>query len=286
MTNRLSLKLLIIAALLMPLGARAATVSDTYTHSTRFWRNSVAADFDLGYQFSLGVEGDVLEHDDFARHVYILRAPLTWRTTIFDVTLKPFWSPDNANGSSFHGGRAAFSFVTDQNDVENSTTRTYVSVGYGAQKADVYKTSSAETDASYRQLAYEGGLILNSSDIYIITMSANIFQYLDGISDVQSVKTTMSQEELADLGSIDYTLGLPRGSAGIKMGWNSRESRSSNFISYRYVDMYNEPHFHTVMASSTVALNGWFALNITYNHIFMKEQSDRDIISGGVIFNF
>ncbi|MDR1124057.1 MAG: hypothetical protein LBL61_05660 [Elusimicrobiota bacterium] len=261
-------------------------VSDTYTHSSAFWRNNISAYAQPAYALSLGAEFDLTEHKDFYNHIYALRLPVTLSTgDDTQFALRPFYYPDNANGASAWGALAAVKMLVNSDEVENSSTNAQLSLGYAAQKADVDKNGVLARNDDFRQLAY--GLLVNFNyfDIYSFDVAGTVYQYISGIDGVQNVRGVMNQAELADLGTLDYVLGLPDYSAGVKIRWVSSASRSDNYISYRYIDTYNDGGAHLLVAAVMIDTGRDFFINFAYNHIF-RAGADRDLYSAGIMYKF
>ena len=163
-------------------------VSDTHTHSSAFWRNSIAVGARPVYALSLGAEFDLTEHGDFAHHIYALRLPITLRAgEDTQFALRPFYYPDNANGTSAWGAFAAVRMLVNSDELENSRANAQLSAAYAAQKAGVLKNGSLEQNDDFRQLAY--GLLVNFNyfDSYSFDLAGTVYQYLSGIDGVRSV---------------------------------------------------------------------------------------------------
>jgi hypothetical protein len=78
---------------------------------------------------------------------------------------------------------------------------------------------------------------------------------------------------------------LPKFSAGTKISWNSDESRSDNYIAYRYIDFHNAGASHSLLFSSIVNVYKNFFLSLSYNHLF-QSGGDEDIFGAGAILKF
>ena len=281
-------KILFCAALLFAAVPRICgfEVSDSYTHSSAFWRNNISVGVRPVYALSLGAEFDLTEHHDFARHIYALRLPIILRAVEeTQFALRPFYYPDNANGASAWGAQAALRLLVNKDEVENSSTNAQLSIAYAAQEADVLKNNMLKQKDDFRQLAYALTVNFNYFDSYNFDLTGAVYQYLSGIEGVQAVRGVMNQTELADLGTIDYVLGLPDYSAGAKIRWLSSASRSDNYISYRYIQTYNTGGAHSLLLGTMINLGRDLFLNFAYNHIF-RAGADRDLYSGGITYKF
>jgi len=279
-------KLLISAALIFAAANTfALEISDTFIYNSRFWRNNISVMARPYYPLAFGAEFDLISHKDIDNHVYAIRLPVAFRFgEDHALSLHPFYYPDNANGASAWGGKAVFSTVINQDEVDQSKTRADISAAFATQRADVFRNGVLTAQDSFKQAAY--GLNLNFSffDDYSFDMTGNIYQYLSGVKGVKSVFGVMDQAELADLGTLDYTLALANYTAGIKIGWISTVSRSDNFISYRYIDTHNNGGAHSILMSTLVDISGGWYLSFAYNHII--QRGGKDLYAAGIVFKF
>ncbi|MDR1684272.1 MAG: hypothetical protein LBR90_02265 [Elusimicrobiota bacterium] len=265
--------------------ARALSVSDSFIYNSSFWRNNVSVSVRPAYAFAAGAEFELTEHDNFANHVYAFRLPFMLRLRDMGFALKPFYYPGNGNGASALGGKFIFSTDINRDDVNESFSSGYISVAYADNDAPVRRAGS-EVKESFKQLAWEAGVNISFFERYAFEFGGNMYQYLSGIGGVAAVDSVLNQQELADLGTLDYTLGLPKGSAGLKIKWLSSLSRSDNFISYRYIEMYRQKNMHSLLLFSSVNFApGWY-FDLSYNHLFISGQTDRDFYGAAVSLRF
>lgn len=260
----------------------AFSVADNYTHNSRFWRNGAAVSFAPARQFFLGAEFDVTEHKDFDNHIYALRAPFGFMSDAFSIRAVPFFLPDNANGAWAYGGKLMFSTGLKVNEIDGTAAEGYLSAGIVSQKADVLKNGVLTEKDTFVQTAYEAGLLSNFYGVYSFSLSGNVYQYLSGLEGVKAVRGVFNQAELADLGTIDYILGLPRASGGLKVTWRSEENRAETFLSYRYIDMHDANARHSLLISTNVMLSAKASLRLSYNHVFVPNEADSDIYGVGL----
>ena len=262
--------------------AFALSFGDNYTHSSRFWRNSASVYMPVSYAFITGAEFDITEHDDFNNHIYEFRLPLSVQTDDFMLSAVPFVLPDNANGSYAYGGKLLLSTGLKVNEIDLTATEGRISVSAVSQKAGVLKNDVYTEKDTFAQIAYEAGITANYFGAYKLSVVGNVFQFLSGLEGVKGIRGVFNQAELADLGTIDYMLGLPRGSAGARVDWTSQESQTESFISYRYINMHEASTRHSLLVSTNIHINEMTALNFSYNHIFMKRETDIDLFSAGI----
>lgn len=269
-------------------GAFALDVAESFTYSNSFWQNSISASQSLNYFMSIGLNFDLTEHDDVANHIYTFSLPMLIRSDNFGLIFTPFIMPDNANDASAKGAKLSCSFGMKYDELEQTSSHAFLSVGFADQNAYVQKKGELPQKDNFYQLAYEGGLVFNYFDVYLFEISGNIFQYPSGISSVETFGGILDQQNISSLQTLDYIYALPRGSAGLKIGWNSQESRSENTLSYRFIEFYEKdiPAYHSLQFQSSIIITNRLSVILGYNHIFISSKKDRDIFKGVISFKF
>lgn len=270
------------------ISAFALEVAEGFTYNNSFWQNTISATQSLNYLMTIGFDFDLTEHDDVDNHIYTFSLPFAIRAEDFGLIFTPFIMPDNANGASAKGAKLSWTFGVKYDEVEQTSSHAFLSVGFADQNAYLQKKGQLPEKKNFYQLAYEGGLVLDYFNVYIFEISGNIFQYPSGISSVETFGGILDQQNIASLETFDYIYALPRGSAGLKIGWNSQESRSKNMLSYRFIEFYEKEisAYHSVKFQTTMMLNHRLSLILGYNHIFISSQKDKDIVKGVMSFKF
>lgn len=270
------------------ISAFALEVAESFTYNNSFWQNSISATQQLNYFISLGANFDLTEHDDVDNHIYTFSLPFAVRTEGFGLIFTPFITPNNANGASAKGAKLSCTFGVKYDEVENTSSHAFLSVGFADQNAYVSRKGELPKKENYYQLAYEGGIVLDYFNAYLFEISGNIFEYPSGISSVEAFGGILDQQKIASLETLDYIFALPTGSAGLKVGWNSLESRSENILSYRFIEFYEKdmPAYHSVKFQSSMLLTSRLNFIFAYNHIFISSRKDKDIFKGIISFKF
>ena len=266
--------------------ANALDITEGFTYSKTFWQNSVGLSQNINYAMSIGFNFDLTDHEDISNHIYTFSLPLMLRTESFGLFLRPFIIPDNANEADAKGAKLTWTFGLKYDEIEQTSSHAFLSLGFAGQKAYLAKTGELPQKDNFYQLVYEGGIVLDYFNIYLFEISGNVFEYLSGISSVEGIGGVLDQQDIASLDTLTYVLGLPKGSIGLKIGWNSQESKSENYLSYRFIEFYDKQAsaYHSVQASSKIALGTNLFINLAYNHIFISSQKDKDIFKGALLF--
>lgn len=274
------------ALVLLGLGANALEVSEGFTYSKAFWQNSVGVSQDLNYMMNIGFNFDLTKHDDIPNHIYTFSSPLMLRSEYFGLLFRPFFIPDNANEASAYGAKLSCTFGLKYDEIEQTSSHAFLSLAFGTQNAYVVKENQTPQKEDFYQLVYEGGFSWDYFGAYFFEISANAFEYLSGISSVEGLGGVLDQQNLAILETLDYVLGLPKGSAGVKIGWNSQENGSETFLSYRYIDFFdkNSAPYNSLKLSSIIDLGSNLFVIFAYNHVFISGKKDKDIFKGALSF--
>ena len=262
----------------------AFTIGQEFTYSKDFWQESAKISVPVSYAFNVGLDFDLTEHDDIDHHIYNFALPLMLRTDTFGLFFRPFITPDNANNASAWGAKLYATINIKDDEIEQTTAYSFLSVGFASQDAYVFKTGQTAQKEDFNQIVYEGGVLFDYFGIYFFEVGGNIFQYLSGINSVESVGGVLEQQNIASLDSLDYTLALPKGSAGLKIRWNSQESSSENSVSYRFIEFHDKgaSAHHSVQISSNIFVGDRFIVGLAYNHIFISSQKDKDIFKAAL----
>lgn len=273
---------------LLSIGAQALEISDGFTYSKDFWNNKISLSQNIEYYLNVGFSFDLTEYEDISNHIYTFSLPIMLRTESFGFFFRPFIIPDNANEASAKGAKLSWTFAFKKDEIEQAFANFFLSVGFADQKAYVIREGQLPQKDNFYQLAYEAGIMLDYYNIYFFEVNGNIFQYLSGISSVEGVAGVLDQQNLASLGTLDYVLGLPKGSAEVKIRWNSQVSQSENSISYRFIEFYDRglKAHHSVLLSSRIYVGEKLSILFGYNHIFIQGQTDKDIFKGELSVKF
>ena len=271
---------------ILSIGAGAFEISETFTYNKNFWKNSFGFSQDIYYTMNAGFNFDLADSKDIPHHVYTFSFPLMFRGETVGLFVRPCFVPDTSNNASAYGAKLSWTCGLKYDEIENTSSNAFLSIGFAQQDAYITKTGGLTQRDNFYQLAYEGGIVLDFFKVYMFEISGSMFQYLSGISSVENVAGVLDQQNLADLGSFDYVLALPKGSAGTKIVWNSEASKSKNTLAYKFITFHDKdmPDNHSVVFSSDIMVNNNVVISLAYNHIFMSGKKDKDIFRGGISF--
>lgn len=262
----------------------AFSVGDLFIKNSRFWQNEISASILERDTISAGFVFDITDYKDVNDKIYAFHLPFMLSFPIVDLTIVPFWYPD-ANDASAYGGSVKLEGILRSDDINNVYASGYLKTAFANQKANIVRGISPMNKENFKQWAFEGGLNFNLANLYNFNVNGNIFNYPDGAKDVV-LGGIMNQNELADLGTIDYVLNLPRFSTGGSITWLSSENNTKTSLSYKYINYEDNLIAHSVMLKTMIPITKKLVTTLIYNHLFEKHHTNRDLFGIGLNYLF
>ena len=262
----------------------AFSMGDLFIQNSHFWQNQVSANIINQDAISAGFMFDLTEHKDIKDKIYTFRVPFMINFSLIDLTIVPFWYPET-NEATAYGGSIKLEGLIRSDDINNIYASGYLKTAFANQKADIIRGLSPVNRENFKQWAFEGGLNFNFANLYHFNVNGNIFNYPDGAKDI-IFGGIMNQNELADLGTIDYVLNLPHFSAGGSITWLSAENSTKTSISYKYVNYENDLITHSVMLKTMIPITEKLLTTLIYNHLFETHHTNKDLFGIGLNYLF
>ena len=266
------------------LTARAFSVGDLFIKNSRFWQNQVSVDMFEKDLISAGVIFDLTEHKDRKNHIYAFHFPFMFSFPELDLTVNPFWYP-NSNDAAAYGGSVKLSGLLRSDDVNNIYANGYLQAAFANQKTNISR-GGPQNKENFKQWAFESGLDFNFANLYNFNINGNIFSYPDKVKDITSFGGIMNQNELADLGTIDYILNFPQFSVGGGITWMSTENSTKTSVSYKYINYEQGLIAHSLMLRTIIPVTENLVTTLIYNHVFEKHQRNKDLFGIGLNYLF
>ncbi len=263
----------------------AFNLGDLFIKNSRFWQNEISASIFEGDTVSAGFIFDLTDYEGSNDKIYSFHLPFMLSFPIVDLTLVPFWYPD-ANEASAYGGSLKLEGILRSDDINNIYAGGYLKTAFANQKANMARGTSPLNKENFKQWAFEGGLNFNFANLYNFNINGNIFTYPDKVNDITAFGGIMNQNELADLGTIDYVLNLPRFSTGGSITWLSTENSTKTTLSYKYINYENDLIAHSVMIKTIIPITEKLVTTLIYNHLFEKHHTNRDLFGVGLNYLF
>ena len=157
---------------------------------------------------------------------------------------------------------------------------------FANQNANITRIGGTNEKENFRQFAFEGGLNFNFQNLFNFDINGNIYTYPDEVKNIAAFGGIMNQNEIANLGTIDYVLNLPHYSIGGGITWLSTETNAKSSLSYKYVNYENDLKTHSVMIQTKVPLEQHLILTLIYNHLFETHGKNRDLFGVGLNYLF
>jgi len=264
----------------------AISVGDTFIKNSRFWQNKLSINMFSGDVALAGFEFDLTKHRDINGHIYSFRVPLMFNSPLVDFVLEPFFYPNTNNDAWAYGGSLTIKGILRDDEINNTSSSGYIKASFANQKVNIARETIPLQKDDFKQFAFEGGVNFNFSDLFIFDFIGNIFKYTDNTDDILTFNGIMNQNEMGNLGTIDYVLALPSFSAGGGITWLSTENNAKSFISYRYIEFEHNLSTHSVMLNTMIPVDKSIIITFTYNHLFETHRTNRDLFGVGINYLF
>lgn len=270
----------------LTLSGFAFSMGDMFIYNSRFWQNKLSLDLLQNEIFSTGLSFDITEHKDIDDKIYAFRAPLMLDFSILNLVLEPFIYPDISNNAQAYGGNITLTSMIKSDDINNTYAHGYLRAAFANQKANIARGTLPQNKEDFKQFAFEGGLNFNLANLYNFNFSGNIFTYPDKVKNISYFGGIMNQNELADLGTIDYVLNFPNFSLGGNIVWLSQENNTKTSIGYKYINYEHNLIAHSVMIKTIIPLREKLLTTLIYNHVFETNHKNKDLFSIGLNYLF
>ena len=263
----------------------AFTVGDLFIQNSRFWQNKVSLNILNSSAFSSGVSFDIAEHKDLKDKVYDFHLPFMFKFSMLNILLEPFWYPQN-NQANAYGGNIKLEGIIRNDEINNIYASGYLRAAYANQKTNITRNIVFQNKENFKQWAFEGGLNFNFANLYNFNINGNIFTYPDEVNNITYFGGIMNQNEMADLGTIDYVLNLPHFSAGGGITWISPENNTKTFLSYKYINYEQNLIAHSLMLKTIIPISQNLLATLIYNHVFERHHTNKDLFGVGLNYLF
>ena len=261
----------------------AFSAGDLFIKNSRFWQNQFSLDILGESLISSGLIVNLTDYKDRDDKIYAFYIPFIFRFPVFDVTINPFWYPQANNAQAF-GGSIQLEGILRNDEINNTYVKGYLQAAFANQKADIIRGINPKSKENFKQFAFEGGLNFNLANLYNFNLNGNIFTYPDNVKNISYFGGIMNQNDIANLGTIDYVLNFPEFSAGGSITWMSAENTTRTSISYKYINYEDNLITHSLMLQTIIPVSKQLMATLIYNHIFESHHNNRDLF--GIGFNY
>ncbi|ACC97739.1 hypothetical protein Emin_0175 [Elusimicrobium minutum Pei191] len=273
--------ILLILCVLAAAQLQAAKISNSFYFNSDFIKNDLSFAAPVTDRLSIGVDGSYLNHDIHNDDIYTFYIPASLSTDLMRIVFRPFFTP-KTNELYSYGAMGHLLLTLNNNDNANLYTQALLSISYANQKADIEKNNVIERD-NYGQVAYSLGLRQNFYNAFLFGVTANLFQYVNGISNVTAIRSVMDQNSLVDLKTFDIIYDLPKYSIGAMFNRMFLDRNANVYVNYNFIEYYTADSDHSITVGNDFPIaKGWKA-DIAYNHIRATNHgSKRDIFRVGL----
>ncbi len=276
---------LLFAFVLLALCAQAAAVDSaaSYVYSSDFDQIRAGASIPIGLSANVGLEGKyVYDKNDtgYKDDIYSVYLPIRMDFSFMQLQLVPFYyfktkAENNLFPDAYAYGVTSTLFLKLREDEVNELyTQAYIGVSYARQKAAVWHDADWEKEI-YDQTAFTLGLRQNFFGSFTFQVAGTAYQYPDGVTNVESFRGIMDQNDMAFTQSYDISreLGKYALSARITRFWP--EQRSSLYIGYHYAEFYTADPQHSILVGNTFYIAQQARIDMAYNHLQTTSSTNK-----------
>lgn len=268
----------------LTLGSLAFSIGDLFIYNSHFWQNRVSVDLLDENIFSAGVTFDLTKHDYANDKIYAFHLPLMLKFSMLDLVFEPFIYP-HSNDAEAYGGSVTLNTLVKSDDITSTYVNGYLKASLANQKANIAR-GGLQNKENFEQLAFETGLNFNLANLYIFNVNGNFFSYPDEVKDITYFGGIMNQNDLADLGTIDYVLNLPNFSFGGGITWLSPENNTKTTFRYKYINYEHNLIAHSLMLQTMIPVSEKLVATLIYNHVFESHHKNKDLFGVGLNYLF
>ena len=263
----------------------AFSAGNLFIQNSCFWQNKFSLDLLGQGEVSAGLTFDLTEHKDIKDHIYAFHIPFMLNFSMLDLTVNPFWYPESNNAEAY-GGSIKLQGLIRNDEINSTYVNGYFKTAFANQNTNIIRGTSPQTKEKFKQFAFEGGLDFNLANLYIFNINGNVFTYPNKVKDISFFGGIMNQNDLADLGTIDYVLNLPEFSVGGIITWISNENNTRTSFSYKYINYENNLINHSLMFRTLIPVSKNLIATLIYNHIFEMHHKNKDLFAVGLNYLF
>ena len=273
----------------LPLSAGEVSGVAEYTGSSDFNRVQAGALWQASLNWEIGLMGKWAKEDAFKKAIYELKVPLSFKTDLIAFTLTPFYYlPNKSDAKTYNafGVSSKLILALEDDAVNELYSHAYLGAAFARQQGELVKDNQA-SHSYYSQAAYTLGLHKNFFRAFSFEAIGTLFQYPDGISDVQAWRGTLDQQDLVFLQSYDIVHELPKYTAGARITRLWADQKATLYLSYRFGEFYTADPEHSVMLDNSFVLADRVLCDLAYNHLrTVHNDNKRDIFYVQLKFMF
>lgn len=283
------MKKLIILSILLGitpfLQARTIETQADYTGSSRFDKIHANANVALTLNLQTGLDVTFAnEHHNFKNPIYAVALPIKLDFDVFQWQIRPFYyfknksSIDGYQSASAFGVHTQLTLLLNDDTVNDLYTRAFIGAGFARQQGTVFFEHEPDSNQYYSQLAYTLGLQQDFFRTFNFRVSANVFQYPNGITGVTGLRSIMNQQELADTQTLDLVHDLGKYALNAQLTRSWADNGSYFYLGYRFGEYYTTDSEHSFLIGNSFPVAQQASLGFAYNHVRSTHNTNkRDI---------
>ncbi len=261
-----------------------------YTGSSEFNQVKARALWQFNLNWSTGLEGKWAKEDAFEDPIYAVKMPISFNSDLVSFNLAPFYYFKNKSDKrelNAFGVASKLVLTLEDDSVNEMYSHVFLGASFARQQGVLVREGKGESDEYYSQAAYSLGFHKNFYRTFSFELMGTGFQYPDGITNVQSFRGILDQQDLAFLQSYDIVHALPKYTVGTRITRLWTERRATLYASYRFGEFYTADPEHSFVLGNTFALAEWMMCDLAYNHLrTVHNDNKRDIFYAQLKFVF
>lgn len=274
--------------------ARTADVNAAYTFSSDFNQADASIQAALVPGVMAGLHARWVEDKVSSRPfygglkdpVYSVSLPVMVDLDLLTFHFTPFYYFKNKSDDARFQDASAFGATLtmatrlQEDSLDDLYTHAYLSASYARQKGTLFKDSFEDGahNQYYSQAAYTLGLRKSMYQAFVFDVAGSIFQYPDGIKDVNAWRGVLDQKDLAFLQTFDVVRDLPDYAVGARITRTWPDTRSSLYAGYRYGSFHTADPEHSILVGNSFRVTKHINADMAYNHLeTIHGENKRDV---------
>jgi|GEM_PF-725938 len=275
----------VLSGLAAPAGAAWWVENDYSIGSKRFQRDSLSLTVRTAPRFTAGCGAEFYKDDAHdLKKAYAFRAPLTYSSSKFILSLKPFIYPaSSGTGSSARGSRLAVLLPLSEK-ADGSYLRFSLGGALAGQRTPLLAPSAAAGAESFSETAVEGQLEKSFYNQFFFQASAAGFSRTGDRNSNPAVKPgpdrinpVMDHSELAYMGAFRPVTALPKMALAAQLARNMAPDYDSYlYAGFSRITFRDTRDANSLLGGIKLRLNNTAAMDLGYNYFRVNGESGEN----------
>ncbi|MBP5430209.1 MAG: hypothetical protein J6Y25_04960 [Elusimicrobiaceae bacterium] len=274
----------------LSVSAGEITGTADYTGASAFQQVKVGGLWQFGLNWSTGLEAKMADEKAFKNNVYEVKVPFQFSSDALSFSVTPFYYLKNTSDSKDYnafGISSQFILMLEDNAVDEIYSHVFMGAAFARQEGFLLAEGGDVHHQYYSQAAYTLGLHKNFYRAFSFEVLGTLFQYPDGVSNVDGWRGILDQQDLVSLQTYEIVHELPKYTFGGRITRMWAEKRATIYLGYRFGEFHTADPEHSFVIGNSFTLASWASLDFGYNHLRTVHNSHkRDIFHAQLKFVF